>query len=133
MALYLGNNKVAGNLVNNEVVLYDNPSGSNGNITLSDSVANYEYIEIYYRTNDNYVGSQKLYKPNGKTTWLFGVQCGKGSGSTSGYAYLKCKKVTISEKSINNITDGYSEIGIGSISTNSNANYIYITRVVGYK
>ena len=33
-------------------ILYDNPNGSNGNITLSDSVNNYKYIEIYYKDSN---------------------------------------------------------------------------------
>ena len=47
MAFYLGNNKIAGNFNNNNVVvLYDNPSGENETITLNDNVENYKYIEI---------------------------------------------------------------------------------------
>ena len=32
------------------IVLYDNESGSTGNITLNDSIANYKYITIYYKS-----------------------------------------------------------------------------------
>ena len=47
--------------------LYDNPSGSNGTITLSDNITNYSYVEIYFRTNDGagFRGSQKIEVVNG--------------------------------------------------------------------
>lgn len=45
--------------------LYSNSSGTTGTITLSESVANFSYIEIYYGNNINFM-SQKIFSPNGK-------------------------------------------------------------------
>ena len=51
------------------VVLYDNASGTNAAITLSDSAANYEYIDVYYGKLDGTSGGYaytRVYNPNGK-------------------------------------------------------------------
>lgn len=50
-------------------------SNNNEDITLSSSVANYDYIEIYYYYNDTtnnktHIGSTKLYNPNQKYVTL---------------------------------------------------------------
>ena len=50
------------------VVLYENEVGTSDNFTLSDSVANYKYIEVYVK-QESYTGGykhEKLEEPNGK-------------------------------------------------------------------
>lgn len=51
------------------VVLYDPATAESGDITLSDSAANYEYLEIFYRNSQQYSGgflrsSVKVSEPN---------------------------------------------------------------------
>lgn len=69
------------NFVNNElsnlkpVILYENESGTNGSVTLNDSVENYKFIELYgVQTNTSYTSGgrmyTKLYNPNGKKAYL---------------------------------------------------------------
>lgn len=51
------------------VVLYDNAAGTNNTITLSESAANFEYIDIYYGKLDGTFGGYaytRVYEPNGK-------------------------------------------------------------------
>lgn len=51
------------------VVLYDNASGTSDAITLSESAANFEYIDIYYGKLDGTFGGYaytRVYEPNGK-------------------------------------------------------------------
>ena len=111
---------------NTPTVLYSNPSGTNGNITLSDSVANYSSIKIYFRTNDgaNYRGSQKLLVSSGTIlTSLQYLHC-----DTVGHYWIKGKEALINGTSITN--NGYIEVGTNGTSS---ANYIYITQVLGYK
>ena len=50
-------------VVTEGTVLYENTNGSNGNITLNDSVENYKYIEISaYKSDDNSLfPTQKFY------------------------------------------------------------------------
>ena len=50
--------------------LYENSSGTQSTITLSDSSANYEYIEIYFRSNMNYYDASKIYNPSGRSISL---------------------------------------------------------------
>jgi hypothetical protein len=53
-------------VVADEVILYNNEQGTTAEITLSDSVANYTYIEIFCD-----VGYTKVFKPNGKEVSLY--------------------------------------------------------------
>lgn len=51
------------------VVLYDNAAGTNNTITLSESAADFEYIEIYYGKLDGTSGGYaytRVYNPDGK-------------------------------------------------------------------
>ena len=52
-------------VVADEVILYSNEQGTTEEITLSDSAANYTYIEIFCD-----VGYTKVFKPNGKEVAL---------------------------------------------------------------
>ena len=108
--------------------LYNNTTGSNSAITLSESVANFTYLEIFYRNNDNYYNSTKIYQPNGKIAYL---DADYPYTSGEGYSYAKKTSVQISGTSISPIN--YTEMTIkpnGAVIQNSNN--IYITRVVGY-
>ena len=69
--------RVGGSMGAIPAVLYDNPSGYNGNITLEESVADYDYIRVYFfisRDGTVTYASTDLYEPNGKTVSLFGVR-----------------------------------------------------------
>lgn len=110
-------------------ILYDNPQGSNGAITLSDNVANYSYLEVYFFTNDGwqYEGYQKCMMAGNNNTnhsliafWT----------NTNGSFYLKVKNININGTSITNA--GYSEKDMNSSSTTA-SNNIYIRMVIGYK
>ena len=106
--------------------LYNNSSGSNGAITLSESVVNYSYLEIYFYINDgsSYRGSQKLLASSGAIlTSLQYIHC-----DTAGHYWIKAKEILINGTSIAN--NGYIETGTNGTSA---GNYIYITKVLGYK
>ena len=54
---------ILGNLNSKKKVLFSNNNGSTNNtITLSESVANFEYVEVFTDT-----GYQKIYSPNGRS------------------------------------------------------------------
>ena len=111
-------------------VLYEDEAGSNSNITLSDSAANYKYFEILYKTNDDLDYSVKVYARNGKKVGLFGIW----PNYATPVIYLKGKVMQIVDNTIiipNN--NWYVEAGVKSSITIGNNNYIYITRVIGYK
>lgn len=113
------------------VSLYDNASGTTGNVTLSETSANFSYMEIYYKTDDEYY-CQKVYSPNGKSVTLLTQTLNTSTPRIFG----KTKNVTISGTSINVVN--YCQYTInnnatGYLQTSSDRNTIYIMRVVGYR
>lgn len=144
--LYIGDNSTQGiyyngwssgtrgswrRLADAPVVLYDNASGTTGNVTLSETSANFSYIEIYYKTDDEYY-SQKVYSPNGKVVTLLAQTLNTSTPRIFG----KTKNVTISGTSIN--VNNYCQYTInnnttGYLQVSSDRNTIYIMRVVGYR
>lgn len=114
-------------------VLFNDAAGVSGDITLSDSVANYTYIEVYFNDNGGYDhGAEKFYNINNKT---FCLEVSKVWENSSSKVQFEMKSVTC--KAIDNaitITNyGYIQTSETSISQAKKSNYILITRVVGYK
>lgn len=130
-----GGIKVGNNLsISNEVLsmsptnLYNNTTGSNSSVTLSQSAANFNYLEIFYRIVRGSVSlyySVKVFSPNGKKIGLFGptdeytlMQIGTGVATISGTT------ITLSLQQMANIS---------SSTAIWNASNFYIVRVDGYK
>lgn len=108
-------------------VLYENKTGTTGNITLSDSVANYDYIEIQgTRLGTGMFSSGRLYNVNGKTISI---------GTTYTDAndiYVYSKTITLNAKKINVVRANlgfFNSTRSQFVTDDGN----YITRVVGYK
>lgn len=112
------------------VLLYYNTSGSNGTITLNESVENFSYIEIFYCDNKGKSGGCfKLFDPHGKTICLSEI-----GASTSTVTYIRRTTYTISGKTITPdlTTAGYVEISGTSIShSGAGSNYLKISAVIG--
>lgn len=107
-------------------VLYNSASGTAGTVTLSDSVENYTYIEIFYRSSgDNACGSVKVFSPNGKLVHLGTIHY------IADYDYAKFALVSVSGSMIT-FSQNYQIILKSNGSTYSAENAIFITRVVGY-
>ena len=107
-------------------VLYNNASGTAGTVTLSDSVENYTYIEIFYRSSgDNACGSVKVFNPNNKLVHLGTIHY------IADYDYAKFALVSVSGSTIA-FSQNYQITLKNNGSTYSAENAIYITRVVGY-
>lgn len=51
-------------------VLFSSASGTEGDITLSNSLANYSYIDIEYFNTENVYNTTRIYSPNGKLIGL---------------------------------------------------------------
>lgn len=112
-----------------EYVLYNNTSGNSGNVTLSDSTANYDYIEIFYRDVDAMYGSVKVYEPNNKKIRL-------SSAYIDGTSFISKEDFKqISNNIISDIINGEAGITDANRAVNWGTIYtvMYITRVVGYK
>lgn len=126
---------IANNVQQKPTILYDNAAGTAGNVTLSQSVADFEYIEIFfalygskYSTNSN-----KVYLPNGKECVLSTVSFDTSTSSNPAYI-MHNKIVKISEASIE--VNSYKRMWFYNNDTKptiDSNNEIYIYRVIGYK
>lgn len=111
----------------NGQVLYDNSTGTNGTVTLSDSAVNYDYIDIFYRDNDNTYSSVRVNNPDGK---LVDISTIERWGTT---LYIKQKRIAISGNTITNGNTTEAQFTAAPKNTiNTTANNIYITKVIGY-
>ena len=108
-------------------VLYNNTTGTNGTVTLSQTAANFNHMRIYFREiRKPLTSSVDVYGPNGKTVAL-SVALVDGE-----YAYNQCKTAAISGKTVS-ITSGYGWFGKNtSAATTVNQNNIFITRIEGW-
>ena len=115
-----------GNDILNEKVLFT--GDSNAAITLSETSANFKYIEVFFRDNDNTYSSVKVYEPNNKFVDLTTL------ARWSSAFYIKQKRIAISgEKITNGNTTEIQFTTTPKITMKNDTNYIYITRVVGYR
>lgn len=107
--------------------LYNNPSGTTSTIsTLSDNVENYDYIEIYFKTNDTgSAGSTKIISSTSgtKVATLFYIWF---VGTTD---YVKSATINVSQKTIT----FKSNVQYQNFSQRESGSFVYITKVVGYK
>lgn len=109
-------------------ILYENASGTSSNITLSDSASNYEYIEIFYKNNDNAFSSVKVYQPNDKKVSLI-----SHDNNARNTAWVKFTLVIIYGNTIRFGNGVEIKLSAGSAINASSVNFNYITRVIGYK
>lgn len=110
------------------VTLYNNSSGSNTSVTLSDSSANYDKLYIEYKDNDGVFNSAIVLNPNGKTIYTM-IQY----PYQNGVSYIKSCQWSISGTSITASNYGSITSRSGQSPTNANSNYLYITKVLGFK
>ena len=104
------------------VVLYDNVAGNNGNITLTQSAANYNFMRVYFfvkRDSDTCYASTDVCSPDGKTVSLFAVRhATRGTRfNYSGATYL------VSGSSMTLVSTGSADNG-GGLAGNADT-YIY--------
>lgn len=112
-----------------EVVLYDSSSGSAGTITLSETCANFKYLEIYFNDNNSKGdGYTKIYSPDSSTVYLSLIE--PGNATTT---YIRRTAYAISGKTItpNIEAAGYWRYSGSTHSHSCGTNYIKINRVVG--
>ncbi len=116
--------------------LYNNTSGSTGTITLSQTSANFAYIEILYGKKsaiDNVIkyNSVRIYSPNGKEALLSLYFRATSNLLQHIGAAISISGTTITKKyyyMINSTTNGG-----GAVDCSLNDNSILIFRVDGYK
>lgn len=119
------------------VMLYNGQT--TGTVTLSDSVENYDYIEIHWENNDGVFNCTKVLNPNGKMILLSTTR----KRNSDNKLWFKTSQYTISDRTIYPDTGYYGNIaltikisgGIASIQyvdCDSNQ-YMEICKVIGYK
>lgn len=118
---------------NNAVVLYDgvNAGGTLEDITLSDSVANYKYVEIFAtKDNESGIWSAKAPSPQGRT-----VNVGTQYYSPNTAVQILCKNVVLQDNKLIHGTEYYINFAfnIGSMISIGEQNTVKILMVVGYK
>lgn len=117
-------------------VLYDNWNNTvdNASITLNDSLANYQVIDIIFKDNDGIVNSATVYNPNGKFVSLSIQHANVGDSDL----YIKgktvsCNNNTISTRMSTTYVQNFQASISGSSTTYRKGNYIAIVAVIGYK
>ena len=109
-----------------EKVLYDNAAGTTGTVALAESAAGFDYVEIFFRTNDDAGGSFKAASPNGKKVAL----TTNFWADSPGCMMVKSRAVLVNGKTISSVSAG--EVAV-AFNNGSSYNSIYVTRVVGYR
>ena len=117
--------------------LFGNESQAmNTSITLSDSAANYDMLEIFYKSNDAPQNSVRVYSPNGKKVDLTSTTYVTGSYN---YLFIKAKQVQINGTTINTFTNNYGyctgemEIRNGNTTIGIYVDNVGIIRVLGWR
>lgn len=112
------------------ISLYSNSSGTSNTVPLSESSANFESIEIYFKNNDGDYNSTKVYSPNGKTVLLTTSR----TASSGARGWIKNAKVEISGSSITFSADKgqITLVSAGNTAVSADS-VISICKVIGYK
>lgn len=111
------------------VELYSS-NGSNGTITLSDNVSNYDYLEIYYKEQQAESFHCIKVIPTFKPKWqAMDIRY----SSSDDYMIFNVKKFTITGTTITQSDGRYGNIATNKWPNVSNYNYLYILKVKGYK
>lgn len=111
-------------------ILYDNPSGETGDITLNDFVSNYEYLEIIFKDNVEAIGSVKMIPSYSTKCNLTVVAI-----DDSNIQYIKNRQLNVSGNQITN----YQSLHEGSMGNDGSQSVytlttaIKILKVIGYK
>lgn len=110
-------------------VLYSNTTGSTSNITLLESVEDYDYVEVYYHRADNDYGSIKIDNPNNKmanimTSFIYGGGTGIQIGS---------KRILFKDDLLRTVYEYHTNINASGIAEFGAQTQILIYKVIGYK
>lgn len=109
--------------------LYENSSGTQSTITLSDSSANYEYIEIYFKDNTECYEFSKVYNPNGVAIPLNTIK----TSATCDRVWIKTSVISINGNIITFTVEACQLTIRTSTITIDSGNIILICKIVGYK
>ena len=109
-----------------KVNLYYSSAGTTSTITLPETSANFVAMEIFFKTSNGSYDSVKVITPNGKSVNLV------SANYYSSVVYMQNCVVAISGTSITFGTNTQVSLAAAGIGVQT-GNYIYITRVDGYR
>lgn len=120
--------------------LYSTTTGNTGTITLSQSAADFTYLEIFYTDNNSrQSNSVKIYSPNGKYVTLCCVEPSTANNDvrvyirTSGWT-ISGTSMTVGRTDLSGKNDGIHATICSDNTMSVTANkYIKIFRILGYK
>ena len=115
--------------------LYDNASGTGGSITLSQSAANFNYLEVIYSKWGKYYASTKVHSPSGKTVSLTDSYYDNSNAPDNNLHQILTTIISISGTSVTVLS---GNTGLTNLNYNNqvglfNNNELYIHRIIGYK
>lgn len=111
-------------------VLYEDSEGTSENITLNETVANFDYIDISFETNQNKTHTERVYTPNEKNLT---VNIGN-IFDPNGIYQLAVAGLKINGNYLEWTYNGYVNMPHGSTCfIGSNSYYTKIVSVIGYK
>lgn len=111
--------------------LYNNTSGTDGTVTLSETSANFSYFDIFFLDTQggSKLNSVRVYAPNGKTVNLNSVI----KDPTQDVMFFFSSIIQISGTQITFTYKASSNMYAGSATNYSNTNSIKIVRIDGYR
>lgn len=105
--------------------IYNNSSGSNGTITLTESANNFNMLEIFYHGDTDTYSSVRIWAPNGKRIALDLSYVNKDNH------WIQAVNKSISGTSITTINGSETKISVSPPGV-SKTDYIKITKVLGW-
>lgn len=132
---WVSNNFISKDTQGGEIIYNGDPNNPNyGTVTLTKSLSNFTYIEIFAMTDDKHVIYQKVYKPDGL---MVSLNAGLVGGTNF---FTKCKVYRLSGTTISTATYGSQNIIMaGMWGTHNTATFersdrfIGIYKIIGYR
>lgn len=123
-----------GTSYSNAVSLYDNASGTTGNVTLSQTAANFSILEIFFCDIDGNYSSVRVWSPNGKVVSLTtSAVVGTSLFFISWTRRVKINGTSIANQAVSNYSTGRFYIYSTGTTGVQSDNYIKIVKVLGWK
>lgn len=123
-----------GTSYSNAVSLYDNSSGTTGNVTLSQTAANFSILEIFFCDIDGNYSSVRVWSPNGKVVSLTtSAVVGTNLFFVSWTRRVKINGTSIANQKVSNYSTGRFYIYSNGTTGVQSDNYIKIVKVLGWK
>ena len=115
------------------VILWQGTDNGTSSITLSETAANFKYIEVYYRDDQSFKNSIRIFTNNSANAINFCLQNIK-TGNSGDTVYLTSKRENLQGTLL---TQGYESITTlknnTAVSLVSQTNYLRIEQIIGYR